>query len=139
MRIDETTTRILNEKSFESWHAQFLIEIDRDDLASSYIIRLNDSIDGGMYGSITALAKYLEQTNPLAASVLYRKLLISLLDRGYAKAYHHGVKYLKKLDKLCTKVRQWDQRITPHPRFKAELRESHGRKHSFWSKYAQSV
>jgi hypothetical protein len=60
--------------------------------------------------------------------------LQSILERAYAKAYTHGVRYLKKLDSLSTTVVDWD-RFDNHQIFKEQLVLTHGRKRSFWSKY----
>ena len=59
-----------------------------------------------------------------------------ILERGYTKAYPHGVRYLKKLDKLATSVTQW-MKFDNHKIFKDQIYLSHGRKYSFWSKYEQ--
>lgn len=71
----------------------------------------------------------------LVASLMYRSLLISILERGYTKAYPHGIRYLKKLDKLATSVTDWKE-FNHHEAFKGQLIEAHGRKRSFWSKCA---
>ncbi len=70
----------------------------------------------------------------LAAIMLYRALLDSILKRGYTKSYPHGVRFLKKLDALALTINDW-QRFTRHEIFKKELRLAHGRKYSFWGKY----
>jgi len=41
---------------------------------------------------------------------------------------------LKKLDKLAASVSDW-KKFNPHDVFKDHIHQSHGRKHSFWSKY----
>lgn len=65
---------------------------------------------------------------------MYRSLLISILERGYTKAYPHGIRYLKKLDKLAASIADWKE-FNHHEVFKAQIKEAHGRKRSFWSKY----
>ena len=57
-----------------------------------------------------------------------------ILERGYTKAYPHGVRYLKKLDNLATSITQW-MKFDNHEMFKDQIYLSHGRKYSFWSKY----
>jgi len=42
-----------------------------------------------------------------AASVIYRSLLTSILDRGYTKAYSYEVQYLKKLDTMAASRTDW--------------------------------
>ena len=72
----------------------------------------------------------------LAASLIYRSLLISILERAYTKAYPHGVRYLKKLDELALSIMQW-RKFDTHEMFKDQIYLAHGRKRSFWSKYEQ--
>jgi len=50
------------------------------------------------------------------------------------KAYPHGIRYLKKLDKLAASIADWKE-FNHHEVFKAQIIEAHGRKRSFWSKY----
>ncbi|RLA40754.1 MAG: hypothetical protein DRR42_25460, partial [Gammaproteobacteria bacterium] len=59
-----------------------------------------------------------------------------ILERGYTKAYPHGVRYLIKLDKLARSITQW-MKFDNHETFKDRIYLSHGRKRSFWSKYSQ--
>jgi hypothetical protein len=70
----------------------------------------------------------------LTATLIYRALLDSILARAKSKIYGHGVRYLKKLDKLASAITDWED-ITPHTSYLAELRRVHGRKHAFWSRY----
>jgi hypothetical protein len=70
----------------------------------------------------------------LAATLIYRSLLNSILERGYTKAYHHGVRYLKKLDKLAFSINQWEK-FDNHESYHDLIYQAHGRKRSFWSKY----
>jgi hypothetical protein len=61
-------------------------------------------------------------------------LLVSILERGYTKAYPHGIRYLKKLDRLSATVSDWKE-FSHHEAFKDLIYQNHARKHSFWSKY----
>lgn len=70
----------------------------------------------------------------LASSLVYRSLLVSILDRGFTKAYPHAVRYLKKLDKMSKYVDDW-KKFNCHIVFKEQIMQAHRRKHSFWSKY----
>ena len=56
------------------------------------------------------------------------------LERGYTKAYPHGIRYLKKLDKLAVSVSDW-KTFNNHEAFKEPIIQAHGRKRSFWSEY----
>ena len=92
-------------------------------------------LDGDYYEGLLPLAETLESKNRnLVASLLFRSLLISILGRGNTKAYPHGVRYLRKLDKLSKIISDW-QTFDNHEVFKAQITQAHGRKRSFWSKY----
>lgn len=70
----------------------------------------------------------------LVTSLIFRSLLLSILERGYTKAYPHGVRYLKKLDILSEAITDWKE-FNNHEAFKKQIIEAHSRKRSFWSKY----
>jgi hypothetical protein len=115
--------------------AEFLISIGKIDEAEKYILGRAEQLDGDHYGSLLSLAETMEAENRhLVTSLIYRSLLISILERGHTKAYPHGIRYLKKLDKLATSVSDWTE-FNHHEAFKAQIIEDHGRKRSFWSKY----
>ena len=66
--------------------------------------------------------------------VLYRALLMDLLNRAYSKAYHHAAKYYKKLKVLDNKVIEYPSGLVKHDIFYSELLEKHGKKRSFWAR-----
>jgi len=115
--------------------ANFLIATGKIDEAEAYLLDRADQLNGNYYGSLLSLAEamVLENRN-LAASLIYRSLLVSILERGYTKAYPHGIRYLKKLDKLAAVVTEW-KTFNNHAAFKNRIYQDHGRKRSFWSKY----
>ena len=114
-----------------------MLSVGKIDEAERFILERAEQLDGDYYGSLISLAKTMESENRnLAAALIYRSLLISVLERGYTKAYPHGVRYLKKLDKLATAITQW-MKFDNHETFKDQIYLSHGRKYSFWSKYDQ--
>jgi len=131
---DEVAT-ILEGTAMRESDAEFLISIGKMDEAEHYLLKHADRLDGTHYGSLLGLAKAMEKENRhLTASLLYRSLLVSILERGYAKAYPHGIRYLKKLDKLAVKISAW-KHFKHHAAFKEQLIAAQGRKRSFWSKY----
>lgn len=133
--ITDEVAQILKSHSLRESDAEFLIAIGKMDEAEAYLLGRADQFDGNHYGSLLSLAEAMEAENRhLAASLLFCSLLISILDRGYTKAYPHGIRYLKKLDKLSAIVADWKE-FNHHEAFKAQIIEAHGRKRSFWSKY----
>lgn len=133
--VADEVEQILKANRLRESDAEFLIAIGKMDEAEEYLLKRADQLDGNHYGSLLSLAEAMESENRhLAASLMYRSLLISILERGYTKAYPHGVRYLKKLDKLATSVADWKE-FNNHEAFKKQIIEAHGRKRSFWSKY----
>jgi len=119
----------------KSLDAQFLITTGKIDEAEAYLLGRADQLDGNCYGTLLDLAKAMEAENRhLVTSLIYRSLLISILERGYTKAYPHGIRYLKKLDTLSAAITNW-KNFNHHEAFKEQIIEAHGRKRSFWSKY----
>ena len=50
------------------------------------------------------------------------------MERGYTKAYPHGIRYLNKLDKLAVNISDW-KKFNHHEAFKEQIIQAHGRKH----------
>ena len=115
--------------------AEFLISVGKIEEAERLILERAQQLNGDYYGSLISLAKTMRFENrSLAATLIYRSLLISILERGYTKAYRHGIGYLKKLDKMAPSISRW-MKFDNHETFKDQIYLAHGRKHSFWSKY----
>lgn len=129
------TAEILAECGFRSSNAEFLTSIGKIDEAESYLLDRADQIDGDLYLSLLPLAQTMEKNERnIAASVIYRSLLNSILDRGFTKAYSYGAQYLKKLDTLAASTSEWGN-FESHDLFKNRIYEAHKRKRSFWPKY----
>lgn len=126
---------ILGNKVLRESDAKFLIATGMIDKAEEYLVARADQLNGDLYDSVLFLAEAMASENRnLTASLLYRSLLVSILERGYTKAYHYGIRYLKKLDKLSATITDWKS-FNNHPEFKDQIAKAHGRKRSFWSKY----
>jgi hypothetical protein len=133
--INHEVAQILESDRLRESDAQFLISLGKINEAEQYLLGLADQLNGDYYNSLLSLAETMASENRnLAASLIYRSLLISILERGYTKAYPHGIRYLKKLDKLAAAVTDWKE-FNHHEAFKDRIYQNHGRKHSFWSKY----
>ena len=66
--------------------------------------------------------------------MIYRALLVAILERGYTKAYGHGARYLMRLRELALKTAVVQGLVPSHAEFEAATRQQHGRKASFWNK-----
>jgi len=133
--ISKEVELILANPAWRETDAKFLLSVGKIKEAETLILERSEQIDGDYYTRLISLAETMESENRnLAATLIYRSLLISILERGYTKAYPHGVRYLKKLDKLAASIMQW-MKFDNHESFKDQIHRSHGRKYSFWSKY----
>jgi hypothetical protein len=133
--LNDEVEQILKFDSLRESDAEFLVAVGKIDEAEEYLLKRADQLDGNLYGNLLSLVKAMESENRhLVTSLMYRSLLISILERGYAKAYPHGIRYLKKLDKLAASIVDWKD-FNNHEAFKEQIIQAHGRKRSFWSKY----
>lgn len=133
--VQEETRQILAEEHFSSASATFLIELGLVDEAEIYLLRRAGQLNGDSYYYLLSLAAAMESHGrPLAATVVYRTLLESILRRAQYKAYHHGADYLRNLDALADMIEDW-QSIQPHASYTEALVKVHGRKKGFWSQY----
>ncbi|MDP4003616.1 DUF6880 family protein [Methylobacterium sp. NEAU K] len=87
---------------------------------------------GEHYTLLAPAADALAQDHPLAATILYRRLLDNILQLGRSAAYAHGARYLLELDGLADRLEAGA--ISPAPdAYREALRRDHGRKSAFWS------
>ncbi|RUP25185.1 MAG: hypothetical protein EKK45_21095 [Curvibacter sp.] len=112
-----------------------LLELKDVPAAETLVIQRFAELDGQNYGMLLNLADAFEAHGRHAPETLiYRALLVAILERGYAKAYGHGAQYLLRLRALAPWITQWDPLQESHAEFEAILRQKHGRKTSFWSR-----
>ena len=113
----------------------FLIAIHKIDEAEQYLLQRAEQFNGNQYENLLSLVKPMQsEKRYLLVNLIYRSLLVSILDRAYTKAYPHAISYLQKLDKLSANVFDW-KNFNDHNAFKDELFQKHRLKYSFWSKY----
>lgn len=114
--------------------ANLLLALDDDAAAQALLLARWASIRGDAYYSLLPLAQVLKKKGRLLAAVVcYRALLTSILARGYAKAYGHGVDYLQVLRHLDTQIMDYDP-LDAHRAFELQIRRAHARKLSFWKR-----
>ena len=133
--IADEVALILESSGLRAPDAAFLVAVGRIDEAEEYLLDRAELLDGDNYPRLLSLAdSMVSNKRHLAASLIYRCLLMSILQRGSSKAYSHAVRYLKKLDKIASEVDDWTT-FADHEAFQQQLHEAHGRKRSFWSRY----
>ncbi|MGO8739151.1 DUF6880 family protein [Rhodoblastus sp.] len=110
----------------------FLIAWPNIERAAKLVLAKAGQWDGRHYGPLADAAAAMEESYPLAASVLYRALLNDILGRGKSQAYGHGARYLAKLATLAEGIAE-SKNIDNHAAYVLRLRKNHGRKVGFWS------
>jgi hypothetical protein len=88
-------------------------------------------LDGREYVQLGKAAETLMDKWPVSATLLYRTLVRSVLERGYSKAYGYAARDLASASSLGSRLPA-DSGITSDAEFYAELKARHGRKYAFW-------
>jgi hypothetical protein len=91
------------------------------------------AIDGDCYWVLSPAAERLEAKEPLAATLLYRRMIDFTLDRARSSRYGHAARHLARCAWLATTITDWYGHV-PHAEYFAELRRRHGRKSGFWGR-----
>ncbi len=108
--------------------ATFLLGQGRMDRAAALIEVHCDSFDGRNYERLLPLAEALQKDFPASAWVLYRALMLSILDAKRSKAYHHAADYLAIAGNLAERAGLAEK----HQALLTQLQAQHGRKFGFW-------
>jgi hypothetical protein len=87
-----------------------------------------DGDDFGLYGPA---AEQLEASQPLAATVLLRAMVVFALEAARTKRYRYAAEHLMRCDALAAAISNWQQ-LPDHDQFCAWLRQRYGRRSSFW-------
>jgi Family of unknown function (DUF6880) len=91
------------------------------------------AIDGNAYWSLAPAAEQLEGKEPLAAILLYRKMIDFTLDRARSSRYGHAARHLRSRAWLARQVGEW-RGHAPHADYVIALRHRHDRKVGFWNR-----
>ena len=135
--IEDEAGYIIDDGRTEYSDIQFLIDVRKFDEAEICILVKagTKTLNGEYYYTLLPMARAMESEGKmLAAYVIYRALLESILDRKFYKAYPHAAKYLRKLDILALEIEEW-QDLCEHGMYHVWLNQVHGKKSSFWRHY----
>jgi len=110
--------------------AYFLVQMNELERAARLIEQKQDEISGSSYSLLLKIAKALADSYPSQARLLYKSLLLDILDSSRYKAYGHAARYLMLMEQLAEKADLRPQQTE----FVRMLRQKHGRKRSFWAK-----
>jgi len=109
----------------------FLIEWRALDRADRLVRGRLATLDGRFYEVLRPAAEALEEKFPEAASLLYRRLVESVLDRSSSKQYPHAARDFQSCTRLALRL-PTPGSIETHAIFVARLKKSHGRNYGFW-------
>ncbi|MCD6249550.1 MAG: hypothetical protein J7J98_04375 [candidate division Zixibacteria bacterium] len=133
--VEMEAVEILSSSDLDCSDVDFLFEMKRIDDAEQYVRERQEQLNGDYYPDLLTWAKQFEaDEKSLVTILIYRALLDSILRRRKSKNYHHGVRYLRKLDLLATQVNDWKE-LPDHQEYKSRLLDEHKRKVSFWGRY----
>jgi hypothetical protein len=110
----------------------FLIAWPELKRAAKQVVRRLDQFDSRRYDILRPAAAALEVGHPGAASLLYRRLVSSVVDRAASKYYPYAVRDFHAAAKLADAI-EGDASVASHSEWHAELRRLHGRKIGFWN------
>jgi hypothetical protein len=114
--------------------ARLLLALGDDAAAEVLLLAHHGNVQGGDYDRLVPLAQALEKKGRLLGTIVcYRALLVGILTRGYARAYGHAAEYLRALRRLDAHVDGYGS-LTSHQAFESSIRNTHGRKVSFWNR-----
>jgi len=109
----------------------FFVEWPALEAADRLVRQRISELDGRNYESLGTAAERLSEKWPVSATLLYRTLVLSVLERGYAKAYQYASRDLASASNLASRLPA-NSGIPTHAAFHAELKAKHGRKYGFW-------
>jgi hypothetical protein len=113
--------------------AQMLLALDEAQDAQVKLIESPHLVDGRRYATLPDMAEALLAHGCYrGATVLYRALLNSILERANSPAYGHAARYwwkLKEIDAECESLAPLD----PHVQYEAGVRAKNPRKVAFWA------
>lgn len=113
--------------------ARFFAETGDTSTAAEIVERGGEELAREFYGDLLDLVKLLEKDHPLAATILYRANLESVLKQAKSKNYGYAASYAKKLVKLSQLIEDW-KTVTPHEDYWKVIEETHKRKSAFWAR-----
>jgi hypothetical protein len=109
----------------------FFIEWKALDRADRLVRDRLSALDGAAYDVLRPAAEALEEKFPEAASLLYRRTIESVLDRGSSSQYPYAARDLLSAARLAPRLPP-KPGIETHAAFLAGLRKAHGGKYGFW-------
>lgn len=127
---------VLKALKFNEPHAalSFLIKTQEFEAAGKLIRQRLKELHGRDYSVLRSAAEILEESDPLAATLLYRKMMEAILEEAKYKYYNYAAKDYIRCGLLSTNIVKWEE-FQSHDEFSTKLKEKHKRKSGFWDIY----
>jgi hypothetical protein len=106
--------------------------------AAQLVLERHAEINGNLYYLLDPVARWLEGSLPLAATLLRRAMIEDTLDGAKSKRYRHAARHLAECQSLASIISDYGQFETQEA-FVARLRSSHSRKSGFWPLVADPI
>jgi hypothetical protein len=116
----------------------FLVQIQEFDYVARFVHLRGNEFSGREYYTLRPAADLLQAIDPIAATLLYRKMIEAILEETKSKYYNYAAKDLVTCKVLDTKITDW-QGLQRHDEYFKELEIKHKRKISFWSEYQSAL
>ena len=110
----------------------FLVSWPALSRASRLVFERLEDIDGADDEMLAPAADALSADHPLAATMVLRAMIESILSRGWSKYYKRAARCMLDCAGLSSRITDYGVHES-HEAFEARLRRDHGRKESFWS------
>jgi hypothetical protein len=110
----------------------FLIHWPAHEAAAALVGARLGELDGRHYETLGKAAEHLADKWPAAATLLYRAMVLSVLERGFSKGYKYAARDLKNAASVASRLPA-DSGIPDHDAFVAGSKAKHGRKYGFWT------
>ncbi|WCT80029.1 hypothetical protein PQ457_18390 (plasmid) [Novosphingobium humi] len=132
---EEAETRALN---YVRHHADFhralhfLMNWPAHGQAADLVLARHAELDGDQYWLLTPAAESLEQSHPLAATLILRSMIDFSLDRAKSKRYGHAARHFQTCLYLAKRIDAFGEH-GDHDAYIAKLKAGHSRKSGFWN------
>lgn len=116
----------------------FLVKIQEFEEVAKFVHVRFGELDGEQYYTLRPAADLLKSVDPIASTLLYRKMIAPVLDKTKSKYYHYAARDLVACGALSSEIKIWGE-IENHDQYFKEIEDKHKRKTRFWSEYKSTL
>ncbi|MBN9542554.1 MAG: hypothetical protein J0G32_01995 [Alphaproteobacteria bacterium] len=117
---------------------RFLMEIKEFEHMAEFIKTNYKKLSGKEYEVLRPAADIIQNLDPLAATILYRKMIDSVLHASDYKYYSYTAKDLLSCKILSNEIDNW-QFLEAHEDYFNRIYNNHKRKYSLWEQYNKKL